>query len=418
MTDAGHPNDVWQRAPWLLNSQGNYNYPLIFNFASVSIHDMTVIGKSITTQYYGTGPKFSYFNGCSTGGRQAIQSAITNPEDYDGVLAGAPAVHLPDLSISVYWPQSVMDRLGVYPPKCELDFITAQAVEACDTLDGVKDGIISHPDLCTFDPLSIVGRTIENCNGTTIVVSKEAASIAKAIWDGPAAVDGKSLFVGVNRGTPLTGILALANTKCEKGNTNCVGVPFPMAEDWIKYMVQRDPKYNLKTMTLQNMESFYLTSRQRLDGIIGASNPDLSRFKSLNKKMISWHGMADECITSRNSRLYYEKVVQGDAGAADYYRHFEAPGANHCSGAVGSYYPLKALDALRSWVEGGIVPDVLTGYSIPNGTEGLGSDSGSTRPICAYPNVLKYNGGDTSKYSSFSCVAKTDAAAAPPKDEL
>jgi hypothetical protein len=417
ITDAGHDSLNWERAPWALNSQGNLNYPLIFNFASLAVHDMTTIGKAITAQYYGGAPKFSYWNGCSTGGRQGVMSAQRYPEDYDGILAGAPAVNLPDLSISTYWPQSVMDRLGVYPPKCELDFINAQAVAACDELDGVKDGVIGDPDKCNFDPLTIVGQKIDDCNGTSITVSREAASVAKAVWDGPASKDGKSLFVGVARGTPFTGRLALANTACEGGGkTGCSGRPFLIAVDWIKLMVKRDPNYDVKGMTLPELEGYYYTNRQQLNSIIGANDPDLSRFKSLGKKMISWHGLSDECITMRNSRLYYDKVLAGDSSATDYYRHFEAPGVNHCAGGVGKFYPLKALDALRRWVEGGIVPEVLTGYKVTNGSVGLGSESGPTRPLCMYPKVLRFNGGDANAYSSFACVDR--APADRQKDEL
>jgi feruloyl esterase len=411
VTDAGHDSQTWSRAPWVLNSQGNFNYPLIYNFAALSIHDMTIIGKSITQQYYGRAPKYSYFNGCSTGGRQGVTSAQRYPEDYDGILAGAPAINLPDLTVSTYWPQSVMDRLGFYPSKCELDAINRLSVEACDALDGVADGSIADPDACAFDPQTVVGRTVDCGDGTSVRLSSQTASIVRAIREGPTGADGKPLWVGTAHGTPFTGALALANTKCTDGPNNCTGVPFPMAVDWLKNFTRRDPGYDVGKMTLAELEQNYYLSRQQLGPIIAGDDPDLSRFRALNRKLLTWHGLADECITMRGSRLYYDRVLGLDGGARDYYRHFEAPGVNHCGAGPGKYYPLRALETLTRWVEGGIAPEVLVGYRLPNATV-IGGDPEATRPICAYPSVLRYNGGDVGAYGSFGCVVKDKGATA------
>lgn len=405
MTDAGHDSQIWYRAPWVLNSQGNYNFPLLYNFASLSIHDMTLIGKAITQQYYGRAPKYSYFNGCSTGGRQGVASAQSYPEDYDGILAGAPAINLPDLTVSTYWPQSVMDRMGYYPSKCELDAINRLSVEACDALDGVKDGFIADPDACDFDPQTVVGQTVDCVNGTSVKISAQTASIVRAIREGPTGADGKPLWVGTAYGTPFTGALASANTKCSSGVTNCTGVPFPMAVDWLKNFTRRDPTYDIKKMTLKDLEENYYLSRQQLGPIIATNDPDLSRFKGLNKKLLTWHGLADECITMRGSRLYYDRVLAVDSNASDYFRHFEAPGVNHCGAGPGAYYPLRALDALTRWVEGGIAPDALVGYEMPNATT-ITADPESSRPVCRYPQMLRYNGGDARSYGSFGCAAR------------
>lgn len=423
VTDAGHDSQIWYRAPWILNSKGNFNYPLLYNYAGLSIHDMTLIGKAITQQYYGRAPKYSYFNGCSTGGRQGVSSAQRYPEDYDGILAGAPAINNPDLTVSGYWGQSVMDRLGFYPSKCELDAINRLAVEACDSLDGVKDGFIADPDACDFDPQTVVGQTIDCGNGTSIRISTQTAAIVRAIRDGPTSTTGKPLWVGTAHGTPFTGALAVANTLCVGSLTNCTGVPFPMAIDWIKNFTHRDPTYDVKGMTLSDYEETFYLSRQQLDPILGTNDPDLSRFRSLNKKLITWHGMADECITMYGTRNYYDRVLALDPNStATYYRHFEAPGVNHCSGGPGSFYPLRALDALVRWTEGGLAPDVLIGYNLPNATRFEGVIDG-TRPICMYPDVQKYRGGDKGAYGSFGCGKRGDnsfdkGVKARRKDEL
>lgn len=373
---------------------------------------MTIIGKAITQQYYGRVPKYSYFNGCSTGGRQGVASAQSYPEDYDGILAGAPAINLPDLTVSGYWPQFAMDRLGYYPSKCELDAINRLSVEACDALDGLKDGFIADPDACDFDPQTVVGQTVDCGAGTSVRISTEAASIARAVRQGATGTDGKPLWVGVPHGTPFTGALAQANTVCTGGGvTNCTGLPFPMSLDWLKNLTRRDPGYDLKNMTLAELETNYYLSSQQLGPIIATDNPDLSRFRGLNKKLLMWHGMADECITMRGSRLYYDRVLAQDQAARDYFRHFEAPGVNHCGGKPGAYYPLRALEQLTRWVEGGIAPEALIGYQLPNTTR-ITTDPQSSRPVCMYPEVLKYNGGDAGSYGSFGCAPKETKGAA------
>jgi feruloyl esterase len=378
---------------------------LLYNFATLSIHDMTLIGKDVTQQYYGRPAKYNYFNGCSTGGRQGVASAQRYPDDYDGILAGAPAINLPDLTVSTYWPQSVMDRVGYYPSKCELDAINRISVEACDALDGVKDGFVADPDACEFDPQTVVGQSINCGNDTTIRISAQTAAIVRAIREGPTGADGKPLWVGTAHGTPFTGALALANTKCDGIATNCTGVPFPMAVDWLKNFTRRNPAYDIRKMTLKELEENYYLSRAQLGPVIAADDPDLSRFRSLNRKLLTWHGMADECITMRGSRLYYDRVLQVDRNASDYFRHFEAPGVNHCNAVAGAYYPLRALDQLTRWVEGGIAPDVLVGYKMPNATR-VTADPEESRPVCRYPLVLKYRGGDVGSYASFGCAAR------------
>ncbi|KAK3934370.1 Tannase/feruloyl esterase [Diplogelasinospora grovesii] len=279
------------------------------------------------------------------------------------------------------------------------------SVEACDSLDGLKDGFIDDPDACDFDPQTVVGQTVDCGNSTTLKISAQTASIVRAIREGPTGADAKPLWVGTGHGTPFTGVLAFANTKCDSGVTNCTGVPFPMAVDWLKNFTRRDPSYDVTKMTLTDLEENYYLSRQQLGPIIAADDPDLSPFRGLNRKLLSWHGLVDECITMRGSRLYYDRVLQVDGNASDYFRHFEAPGVNHCNAAPGAFYPLRALDALTRWVEGGIAPDVLVGYKMPNATT-ITADSEASRPVCRYPQVLRYTGGDAGSYGSFGCVAR------------
>jgi hypothetical protein len=333
-------------------------------------------------------------------------SAQEYPEDFDGILSGAPAINLPDLTVSTYWPQSVMDRMGVYPSKCEMDGILAASVRHCDGIDGIQDSSIADPDACDFDPQAVVGQVVACSGNQTVRISSQAAAIVRAIRDGPRGADGTRLFVGTPHGTPFTGVVAGGNTDCAaNGNTtDCKGRPFPMSIDWIKLLTRRDPSYNVTNMTLAELERNYAITRQHLNPIIAGNDPDLSQFKELNKKMISWHGMADECITMRSTRSYYNRVLALDREAGNYYRHFEAPGVNHCSATLGAFYPLRALNELILWVEAGIAPDVLVGHKMALASNA--DDPPETRPVCMYPDVLKYDGGNLTDYTSFSCGPK------------
>lgn len=160
-TDAGLGSDVYP-TDWALLSEGNVNLYLLQNLASVSLNDASVIAKSLATSFYNTPPRYSYFSGCSQGGRQGLQLAQRYPDAYDGIAASAPAINWNQFAMADMWPLFVMDQMGVYPPACEIDAITNAALDACDGLDGITDGVISDPDACDFDPTSLIGTTI-NC---------------------------------------------------------------------------------------------------------------------------------------------------------------------------------------------------------------------------------------------------------------
>lgn len=178
-TDAGLGSDVYP-TNWALVSEGNPNLYLLQNLASVSLNDASIIAKDVINSYYGQRPKYSYFNGCSQGGRQGMMLAQRYPDAYDGIAASAPAINWAQFSVGDFWPSFVMDTLGEYPPSCEIDAITKASIEACDGIDGVVDNVISDPDACNFDPRSVVGNTINCTNfGLERSISAAAATIVQ-----------------------------------------------------------------------------------------------------------------------------------------------------------------------------------------------------------------------------------------------
>ncbi|KAK1995115.1 tannase and feruloyl esterase [Colletotrichum falcatum] len=379
---------------------------------------MTVIAKSVVEQYYSKAAKYSYWSGCSTGGRQGMMEAQRYPGDYNGIYVGAPAISQPSLVMSAYWPQFVMNHKNFYPHVCELIYMGQFAIDACDELDGVKDGVIADPDKCAFDPADAVGRELD-CGTMKMVMSAETAEIAREIWRGPHGADGRPLWLakGYPMGAPFTGKFGLGNTNCSSsgggGGGGCAGHPFPVAAEWIRNFVRKDRGYDPRGMSYGDLEAAFATSRGEYDGVIGADDADLTEFRRLGGKMISWHGLSDECVTMRSTRDYYDRVLAGDDGAAGYYRHFEAPGVFHCYGLNGSYYPLRGLETLRSWVEEGRAPAVLDGFRVSGGNE----SEAPTRPLCAYPSAIRFDGGDEDDRESWSCV-KPEQGGERERDEL
>lgn len=183
-TDAGH--DIWDpaaggRAEWTLHSPGVPNLPLIYDFSYQALDDMTKISKAVIESFYGKKPKYSYWEGCSTGGRQGMVQAQRFPGNYDGILAMAPAINWVSMVLENFWGQVIMNEMDFHPPVCESTAIYEAAVEACDELDGVKDGIVAAHGLCEFDPISVVGKNID-CDGKPHQISRGAAKVMKALW--------------------------------------------------------------------------------------------------------------------------------------------------------------------------------------------------------------------------------------------
>ncbi|UZP43293.1 hypothetical protein NXS19_011109 [Fusarium pseudograminearum] len=381
-----------QSMDWALTKSGHLNWPPLQNFAAVALDDAATLGKAVTAAYFGKAPKYSYWNGCSTGGRQGHMMAQRYPTQYNGVLAAASAFNWDRFIVSEYWPQFVMNSLGYYPPACELAAITKAAIKACDSVDGVEDGIVSDSDGCDFDPMSVVGTevTCDNPSGT-IKVSAKAAEVARLSWRGPQTEDGKFMWYGLDKTAPLNG---LANTNCTS-LTNCTTSPFTIVKDWLSTFILQDPSVDLKDMSHAEYSRLFRQSVHRFASVIGTADADLTDFKKAGGKLLAWHGTADQLIPYKGSVDYYKRVLEGDPEANDYYRFFEAPGVYHCKGGPG-WFPGGVFDALVKWVEEGKAPDTL--YAETTGTE-----KKRVVELCAYPKKLTYQGGDASIASSYGC---------------
>ena len=346
-TDGGH-NGSKPTETWALLSPGNVNLYLLQDFASVALNDMTVIGKQVTQSFYGKKIKKSYWNGCSTGGRQGLMLAQRYPNAYDGILAQSPAINWCPFSNAQFWPQQVMDELQYYPSPCELNAIRDAAIKACDSLDGLKDGVVGAPGLCHFNPFSVVGKPYScntGSNGTSGRITSKGATVAAKTYQGPRSAHGAFQWYGL---TPDAAWTSLANTTCSSDGRTCKGVPFAIAEDWIRLFIQKDPNFDPTKMSQAEWDTVFHKSFQ-FASIIETSDPDLSAFKQAGGKMITWHGMADQTIFFNGTVDYFQRVLHEDPRARDFYRFYMAPGVAHCGGGAGAV-PTNPLDQLVKWL--------------------------------------------------------------------
>ncbi|KAK4141255.1 tannase and feruloyl esterase [Dichotomopilus funicola] len=398
-TDAGL-GSAQDAGPWALRSEGNLDYVALENLGSVSLEDEAIIAKSLIKTYYGRGPAYSYWNGCSQGGRQGLMLAQRYPTAYDGIAAGAPGIQWTDFFPTMFWPQQVMNLLGEYPSPCELQAVTAAVVTACDKLDGVVDGIIADVDKCltTFDPFSLVGQKLK-CNGdqeeSEALISEAAAVVANATWKGRRNAQGVQVWPGLDPGTDITA--GVATTNCTSGT--CVGVPLPIATQWLTLFVARDPDFDLSNLTHGEFDWLAHQGQQRYGSFIGTDDPDLSAFHGAGGKLVTFHGLVDQLLPPKGTVNYYKKVSGVIPEVDDFYRHFEGPGLGHCGIMGTSGLPVGLFDQLRAWVENGTAPD-QTRVDITD-LEG----ETQRRILCPYPQkaVFDKDCGATGDEKCWSC---------------
>ena len=384
-TDTGH---VGGSGSFALDPANRFNWILIRDNAYLGIHEMTVVGKALTAAFYGAGPRYSYFNGCSTGGRQGLSEAQRYPGDYDGILAGAPAINWQKLHVAQLWGQMTMNAAGNFVAQCKLAAATSAAVEACDTIDGVADGVLEDPLRCAYDPASLVG-TVTPCGEVTAA----DADVIRKLWRGPRRQNGEFMWYGLTRGSNLG---ALNNTT----GTPPTGAPFFITLEWFRYWLAQNPALDWRTITPALYELYWDQSLEQWGAVIGTDNPDLSAYRERGGKIIMWHGWADQLIYPQGTIDYFERVrdLLGESRTKRFLRLFMAPGVAHCGGGAGPP-PSGHFDALVRWVEEGDAPDTLDAIRLDAAGNVVRS-----RPLCQYPQVARYKGhGSTDDARNFRC---------------
>jgi hypothetical protein len=412
-TDGGSGSDDISRVrdgSWALkdSATGTLDWNLLHNFASRSLVDQIDIGKAITELYYGKAPHHSYWNGCSTGGRQGHMIAQKYPHLLDGILANAPAFNFVNLVIGEFWPQLVMQQQSTFLSNCEFEFFRQEAIAHCDFLDGVYDGILEDPAACEYDPFAAVGVEIE-CDGKHTSITPEMATVVKQVIEGPRQVPW-----GPHGVSPGVRFDYLANITVAEDGARSQN-PSGICRSWMKNIVLRDPKSRLDYLNATSYFSHWAQANYELGGLLNTADPDLSLLKGSGAKLLTWHGLDDPLIPYQNTVDYRRRVegVMGGAHAVDqFYRLFLAPGVGHCGNGKGPM-PRSALMTLVDWVENGEAPEILEAKTTNTRGEPI------TRELCAYPGKSKYMGlGDANRASSWSCVDGTERPESLSQDQV
>jgi feruloyl esterase len=337
------------------------------------------------------------------------------PDDFVGIVAGAPANNWTHLLVGAIWgEQALFDSPASYVPPNKLPVVQNAAVAACDALDGVKDGVIADPRRCHFDPAVVQCKIAD---GPDCLTEPQVAAVRK-IYGGPRNPrTGAQIFPGYSPGTEAVP----ANWRVWISG-NGPGQPTLQAffgNTFYAYMVFDNPKWDFRTF---DFDGDVKTADDKTAGILNSTDPDLAKFKARGGKLIQYHGWGDAAIPPQNSIDYFETVqsVMGktarerDLGATqDFYRLFMVPGMSHCAGGIGATsfgnVPFGPHDlghdvvsALEQWVEKGVAPNqiIATGFVGGDPTKGVET----TRPLCPYPEEAMYKGtGDTNTATSFTC---------------
>jgi len=387
-TDTGHTGDDMRF--------GQGHPEKIVDWAYRSLHITTDTAKLIVRSHAGRLPERSYFVGCSSGGHQALTEAQRFPGDYDGIIAGAPANNRIRQTFAFLWTWMAThkDDGTMILPAVKLPALTKGAVAACDTIDGLKDGLIDDPRRCRFDPSVLLCKGVD---GPDCLTPQEVEAVRK-VYDGPKSPrTGEPIFTGWPRGSEAFGESAIQTWR-----QYILDPKEPMRVGFFRYFLFHDPNWDYRTLDWDRDLAY---AEQRL-GFMAATDKDLTAFKTRGGRLLMYAGWADPVVPPQDNVTYYEAVAKAMGGydrVQDFFRLFMAPGMGHCGGGPGPS-SFDALAALEQWVEKGVAPDKLIA------SHSTAGKIDRTRPLCAYPQVARYRGtGSIDEAANFSCVADRPA---------
>ncbi len=390
-TNTGHDSDAEP-----LGTFAYRNLQKQIDYAYRAVHLTAVTAKRVIHAYYDRPQSFSYWDGCSTGGRQGLMSAQRYPGDFDGIVAGAPVLDFTGIATGYAWNAQALRQTPIKPEK--LKTLGDAVIKHCDAKDGATDGLIADPRRCDFDAARDVPKCAAGADTAACFTEGEIDTLKK-IYAGPS-VDGQRVFFGQPLSAEAYGADFLTgkavsgwdfwivsargpSRQVQYGETFMRYFAFPQQDpsaDWLKFDFAKDPPR--------------MAAMRRM---LNASDPDLSAFAKRGGKMITYFGWADSALNPLMGIDYYEKATAKTAGLKDAYRLFMAPGVFHCRGGYGPDR-IDALTAVINWVERGTAPDTLTA------TKAEGDKIVRTRPLCPHPMVAKYKGsGSMDEAASFEC---------------
>ncbi len=390
-TDTGHTGSSLD-GTWALN-----NRPALVDFGYRAVNVSTIAGKAATQAYYKQPIRYSYFEGCSSGGRQALMQIQRYPASYDGIIAGHPAIKTGTAGVYIHtW---VQQQLLANPlPVDKVAVLTKGVNAACDALDGIVDGILDDPRRCTFDPASL--QCPGNVDGPACLTTGQIKTV-KAIYGGPKA-NGQPLMKGILPGAESVGPAAWDYWYLRGlPSAGLAPIGYIFQDQELKYFYFNDAAYDWKNFSFdRDAEDIRF-----LDSILHATETDLSAFRSNGGKAILYQGYNDPTVPALETIDYYEGITRKVGKAADtesFVRLFMMPGVQHCAstGSPGPNTLADPLRALEDWVEKGVAPDRIVA------THSTGGVVDIERPLCPYPRVARMIDprGSSTLASNFTCV--------------
>lgn len=389
-TNTGHDGAIEPLGSFAVSRQK------LLDYAWRAVHVTAETSKRLMRTYYGDLPGRSYFDGCSTGGRQGLMSAQRFPDDFDGIVVGAPVLDFSGTMTNYVSTARALDAAPIAPEK--LKIIADRVYAKCDRVDGLADGLIDDPRRCEFDPRKDLPSCANDVDGQGCFTAAQIRTL-EAIYRG-AESGGKRVFFGQPVGAEID---MPAGNQTRSGWNGWIIAPggrtisAGFAETFFRYMAfdKPNPSYDFKSFNLDSD----LGRLQAIGGILNAKNPDLSRFRSRGGKIIMYFGWADTALNPLMGIDYYEKVsTHAGQSTTDFFRLFMVPGMAHCRGGVGTD-EFDAFTALVEWTEKGVVPNQLAAWQSRDGKVVR------SRPLCPYPQVAKYKGtGNPDEAPNFVCT--------------
>lgn len=381
-TDAGHDFEI--RASWALNRPER-----VVDFGYRANRLAAVAAKSIIAAHYRARVSRAYFQGCSNGGRDALMLAQRSPRSYDGIIAGAPANDWTGLfAMFLHNEQVVRLSPGIDSLGPKLGLVREAVMKRCDPMDGVRDGLISNPTTCRFDPAVLTCKPGQQSD----CLSPAETLAVQSIYRGTYLKSGEQVMPGFAPGSEY---------EWSGWFTSLAGGGPALGPDFYRFMVFNDPAWNASRFDL---DRDLAASRQRVGAIMDARDPDLRPFVRRGGRLLMYHGWDDAAIPAGNSIRYYDAARRILGTSAHRLQLFMVPGLAHCSGGIGPN-SFDSLGALDNWVEHGVTPDRLIASTAGDTTPQRGAAGmDRARPICAWPKTPYYKGeGPTDAEQSFVC---------------
>ena len=351
----------------------------------------TEISKALIISYYGEPARRAYFQGCSNGGRDALMLAQRLPDAYDGIIAGAPANNFVSLMTAFADYRSQIEKLPPDSLSPKVMMLHRAVLEACDAADGLKDGIVSDPRACKFDPFELIcnqGQDINAC------LSREEADVVQALYEGSRTGDGEVLHPGLPPGSEYL---------WKEWWTRPVSTGGASAPDFFGYFVYDDPDW---TMDSFHIDQDFAAATKKLGSILDATDTDLTAFARSGGKLLIYHGWDDQAVLPSSTIGYFEDVHRNLGPLSESVQLFMVPGMGHCFDGKG-LTTADFVGELDRWVDSGAAPDQIIAEKPVNfllSVAGLSGPPLMTRPVCAWPQAAHYKGeGSGNDAGDFIC---------------